>query len=798
MPSEPALPLDSFVTFGDLLKYLRRRARLTQRELSIAIKYSEAQISRLEQNQRPPDLASLTALFIPALYLEDEPLIVNRLLELASQARGETLPQSGILSFSPSVQREVRERVRTVEEGVLDNLPLQLTSFIGREREMTEIQSLLGKARLVTLAGTGGCGKTRLAIETGRQMRRTYPQGVWFIELAPISNPAYVPQTFITTLGLPESHAESPAQALTSYLRTRQTLLIVDNCEHVLFETSKLIQEILLTCPQVQAIATSREILNIPGEVRFRVPSLAISSDTDSQPESVQLFIDRAKTALPTIELTEEDTSHIAQICRRLDGLPLAIELAAARITMLSPGQIEIRLNNRFHLLTGGQVAVPRHETLLATLEWSHELLSEPEQVLFRRLSVFAGGWTLESANSVCGEGARDILDLLAQLVNKSLVVVERQPDTDVHYTMLETIRELAREKLEAAGETEALRARHFDYFLITAQQGEPRLFAENSSLNWAEKEIDNLRAALAWSLEKGADGNPSEERAGRGLELMAYVWPLWLNRGYLIEGREWMKQLLAAHTSPTLARSRALLLRGDFARAEGDYTGQAGFIQESLSLARMLGDRKRIAWALMEMAGIEEDFQRYAEAIPLLIESLQLFQELKEDLWVCRLCFFLAETHIANGSPRSAKPYLVQGLDISRALNDKWHIATGLQGLGNLERLEGRFQQAREFYADSLNLRVEVKDRVSITYSLQAFAQLAAAQEQYERAATLWGAAEKLHQSLGFQPPPIRETLYTSLIATAREHVEEQSFKVAWERGRAMNMQEAIEFALK
>lgn len=796
-PSEHLIKLDSFITFGDLLKYLRRRARLTQREVAIAVGYSEAQISRLEQNLRPPDLATLTALFIPALYLQDEPLAVNRLIELAAQARGEKLPQSGTVTFSPSVQREVKASVRTEEVGLLDNRPLQLTSFIGREHEMTEIKYLLGKARLVTLTGSGGCGKTRLALETAGQLTKAYPHGVWFIELAPISNPAHVSQTFITSLDLHESHDDSPILALIKFLRTKQTLLIVDNCEHVLSETSNLIREILLHCPQVQVIATSREILNIPGEVRFRVPSLSISSDSESQPESVQLFMDRANTALPTFEFTKEDTTSIANICRRLDGLPLAIELAAARISLLSLSQIEVRLNDRFRLLTGGQVAVPRHQTLRATLEWSHDLLSEEEQVLFRRLSVFAGGWTLESANFVCGEGGGDILDLLAQLVNKSLVVVERQPDTDVHYTMLETIRELAREKLDASGETDVLRARHFDFFLRTAEEAEPRLFDTESSLDWAEAEIDNLRAALAWALEREGAGLPSEERTGKGLQLMAHVWPLWLYRGYFSEGSEWMNQLLAAHPSPTPARARALLLAADFARGHGDYTGQIAFIQESLALARQLGDKKRIAWALMEMGAIECDHGNYPEGIPLLTESLHLFQELNEELWVCRLSYFLAETNIANGNPDAAGPLIEQGLAISRAANDKWHIASGLEGLGNLERLEGRFLKAGNFYAESLNLRVEVMDKVGITYSLQAFAQLAAAHEQFARAAALWGAAEKLHQSLGFQPTPLREELYTSLINLARERLGEKSFTETWDQGRAMKLNEAIEFAL-
>lgn len=686
-----------------------------------------------------------------------------------------------------------------------------MTSFIGREREIAEIGNLLdpvnGKTRLATLTGSGGCSKTRLSLEVARETAEAFHDGVWFIELASILDPSLVPQAVSLTLGIQEARGDSPATTLTKFLSAKHTLLIFDNCEQVISAIASLAEEVLGTCPHVRILATSREILNVPGEVLFRVPPLSlpegdsVNNELISQSESVRLFVERAQAVLPSFILNEDNISSVIQICRHLEGMPLAIELAAARASTLPVQQIAARLVESLQILTEGRRTLPRHQTLRATIQWSYDLLSESEQALLQRLSIFSGGWTLEVAEKIAGDSslilAESILNLLSQLVNKSLVIVEWKPKGDARYAMLQTIREFAREKLRAAGETEDMRARHFDYFLLTAQQGEPRLFAENSSLDWAEREVDNLRAALAWTLEKDATGNTSDERARLGLELMASVWPLWLYRGYLTEGRELLKQLLAAHTSPTLARSRALLLRADFARADGDYTGQTAFIQESLSLARMLGDKKRIAWALMELGAIELDHGRYAEAIPLQIESLQLFQALKEDLWVSRLCFFLSETHIANGSLESAKPYLLQGLDIARALNDKWHTGIGLEGLGNLERLAGRFQQAREFYIESLNLRVEVMDRVGISYLFKAFAQLNATQGQFDRAARLWGAAEKLQQSLGFLPTPLREQFHTTLIPTAREHLGEKSFTEAWEKGKAMKMEEAIEYAL-
>jgi tetratricopeptide (TPR) repeat protein len=361
---------------------------------------------------------------------------------------------------------------------------------------------------------------------------------------------------------------------------------------------------------------------------------------------------------------------------------------------------------------------------------------------------------------------------------------------------MLETIREYAGEQLRAANERDRLRARHFDYFLHMAQQGEPRLFTPQSSIDWAEAEIDNLRAALAWALEAEIDRDSAEQRTGRALELFAHVWPLWLNRGYSIEGNEWLNQLLSVHTAPTRARARALLIAGDFAGYRGDYSRQSTLIQQALALAQKLGDKKRIAWALMEM-GLVERNRNSPEAFEFLMESLAMFQELNENLWVCRISFQLAETYMTNGNPEAAKPFWKQGLELCRREDDKFHIAWGLEGLGNVERSEGRFEQAREFYRESLKLKAVVMDKAGIFYSLAAFAQLAAAQRQFKRAASLWGSAEKLGQSLNLLMVPSREGLYTSSISETRAQLGEEVFTVAWTDGRRMKMQQAIEYAL-
>jgi non-specific serine/threonine protein kinase len=494
--------------------------------------------------------------------------------------------------------------------------------------------------------------------------------------------------------------------------------------------------------------------------------------------------------------------------------MPLAIELAAARTSLLSLTQIEARLKDRFQLLSGGHITLPRHQTLRGTIEWSHDLLSEAEKVLFRRLAVFSGGWTLEAAESVVSdqspEGSRpdpstgdhrslhtgNALDLLAGLVNKSLVIVEVQADGEVRYRMLETLREYAGEQLRGAGERDFMRARHFDYFFRMAGQAEPQLFHAESSIDWAEAELDNLRTALTWALERDPHGAFSEERAGRALDLMLHVWPLWLNRGYSIEGNEWLNQLLSVHTARTPARARGLLLAGDFAGFRGDTLGKMRLIQEALALAKELGDKKRIAWALMEMGQVERD-RHSPEAIDFLSDSLVMFQGLDEALWVCRTSFLLAEALTESGDLQAARRFWRQGLDLCRAENDQWQMGWGLHGLGDLERLEGHLDQALQLYKESLQCKVSVRDKLGITYSLASFAQLAATQGQFRRAAMLWGAAERLGETLNLFLFTARDELHTSRIPDTRTRLGEEAFHSAWTEGRALKMQQAIDYAL-
>jgi predicted ATPase/transcriptional regulator with XRE-family HTH domain len=794
--------ISGFSTFGDLLKYLRKRAQLTQRELAIAVGYSEAHVSRLEKNQRLPDLATTAALIIPALGLKDEPETAARLMQLAASIRGDHSPANQ--SFTVAQRRETIE-VSEISESIPSNIPLQLTSFIGRQAEMHEITKLLSRenpARLVTLVGPGGIGKTRLSLQTTIGLLHLYRDGIWFVDLAPISSPELVPQVIASVFEVTETPGQSIEESLITSLRSKHALILFDNCEHLIHAAARAIEKILRTCANIQILATSREPLSILGEMIFQLhplsfPEIIESTNQDVlRHDSVQLFIERAHNIQPASIVADSNLPVIARICRRLDGMPLAIELAAARINILSLNQIEARLDDRFRLLTGGQITLPRHQTLRATLEWSHDLLDEAEKVLFRRLSVFVRGWTLEAGNTVCADDANDILDLLSQLIKKSLVVVERGANGEVHYTMLETIREYAREGLHAAEETEQIRARHFDYFFTKAQQAEPKLFTEESSIDWAEAEIDNLRAALTWALERDSSGAPSEERTGRALELMLHLWPLWLNRGFSVEGEGWLNRLLSVHKADTPARVRALLTMGDLAGFRRDDINQTQFVQEALTLARKLGDRKLIGTSLMEMGLTVRDHQ-YPEAVQFFTKSLAIFQELNETLWICRTSFLLAQTYFANGDLEAAKRLWEQGLNLARKENDKWQMGWGLEGLGDLERLEGRLEHASELYAESLKLRVEVMDKIGIGYVLESFAQLAAAQEEFRRATVLCSATEQWLQTLNLLLDPARQELHTLLITTARAKLGEEGFTGAWMTGEMMKLQQVIDYVL-
>jgi predicted ATPase len=713
MPAlEPAVTLQSFVVFGDLLKHLRRRARLTQRELSIAVGYSEAHISRLEQNHRPPDLAALTALFIPALYLENEPELVVRLMELAAAARGERLPPAGSLTVTRSMAQEIVETIEIAEEVAPNNLPLPLTSFVGREREMADIKHWLASARLVTLTGAGGSGKTRLALEVGGYLLADYRDGVWLVELASLADPNLVWQTVAAALGVRETPECTLKEALAESLRRRHLLLVLDNCEHLVDAVARLAESLLRTCPKVTILATSREALNIPGEVHYRVSPLAVPDGSHRfSPasllgyEAVRLFVERARYVLPSFTLTEANAPFVGQICRRLEGVPLAIELAAARLSVLAVDQIATRLDDAFTLLTSGsRTALPRHQTLWAVIDWSYRLLPEPEQALFRRLSVFSGGWTLEAAEHVAGdEGLQggsqaihhpilppaDILEWLSRLVAKSLVLVERPLAGEARYRMLETVRQYGQQQLSEAGEQAVIQERYFEFYFRLVERGELKfLGGGNKRRVWLEqlgREHDNLRTAL--------ELDPSSRLEVR-LRLAGSLLWFWQSQGYMSEGLVYLEKLLALadeagarSSGETAARAKALWALGGLAWSSGDPASGQLRLEESVRLWRQVGQvgRRGLAEALRELGIIATYSGDLDTARLALEESIRLWREMAVT-WELALAFYNQGLfYETQGDLIAARLDYEASLEMFRALDEPSGQAVALFGLGHL-----------------------------------------------------------------------------------------------------------------
>ncbi|MGQ0600404.1 MAG: ATP-binding protein [Anaerolineales bacterium] len=793
-------PLASFASFGEMLKYLRRRARLSQRELSIAVGYSESQISRLENNQSAPDPATLAALFVPALLIQDEPATAARLLELATAVRAEPAPERA--------GETTPERRSAAASPQLTNLPQQLTSFVGREKEITEVTRWLSGdsssgrlyQRLVTLTGAGGCGKTRLALQVASGLVSAYPDGVVLIELAPLSDPALVLQTVAATQDLREIPDRPLAKVLGERLHPKSLLLILDNCEHVIQACAELAETLLRACPKLKLLATSREALNIAGETVLNVPSLSqpeahpfVDAAGAMQSEAVRLFVDRARAVKPDFKLTNSNAPAVAQICLRLDGIPLAIELAAARLRAMSLEQMAVRLEDRFRLLTGGsRTALPRHQTLTALVDWSYDLLSEAERMAFRRLSVFVGGWTLEGAEAVCaGEGveAADVLNLLTQLVDKSLVLVEEHKGA-TRYRLSETIRQYALRRLADSGEAEAIRRRHAVFFRSLA--GKTRLRGATWGI-WLEKfaiEHDNVRVALDWAFEN----DPS--LASR---LVFSIHQLWFDGSLLTEGRRYLTHALKMTKSTVHTRRYLEFLGGIGALAwqQGDYSGTRTAAQECVTLYRAAGNTEMFAVWLGFLGKMTELVEGPSgAALSLQEERVAIFRATGNKLGLAEALYFLAASLAAQGDETKARALLEESVVLYQESGNPLLVAPPLGYLGYQALRLGKCAEARSLFIESLTL-ARGWHSWGVAWRLEGFAALAVKEEEPERAARLYGASEALLDSVGAKLDAIDRLGYDQYVATAREQLGKAAFDKAWAEGRMMSMQQAIALAL-
>ncbi len=631
-------------------------------------------------------------------------------------------------------------------EVVPNNLPRQLTTFIGREREIAEAKRLLAETHLLTITGPGGSGKTRLSLEIGARLLSEYPDGVWLVEFAHLADPARVPQVLATALSVREEADRPLLVTLVDHLRPKRVLLLLDNCEHLIDACAGLADTLLRGCPEVKILPSSREALGLTGEVVFRVPPLSLPDsrlvpalERLAEYEAVRLFVDRAIAVKPDFTLRDDTAAAVVQICRRLDGIPLAIELAAARVRTLSVQQITAHLDERFRLLTGGsRTALPRHQTLRGLIDWSYGLLSEAERELFRRVSVFVGGWTLEASVAVCAGvdvDRYDIVELLGRLVDKSLCLIDGE-GSDPRYRLLETIRQYGFEKLAETSEGQVVRARHRDFYLGFAEDAEPRLQGPEQVawLQRLEADHDNLRAALRWSLD--CDETEAALRLGSALSLF------WDTRGYVREGREWLDELLAhARERPTstVTARRALgkvLDAASRTRARWSEFPQATeFLTQGLAVWRELGDKRGIAEALNNLAvGATQSGDRVRARV-LVAESLALFRELSDKRGTAHALNNLAEILRGDGDLPGARALFEESVPLFEAIEERRGLSHALDNLGGILTAQGDYGPAEALYSRSRRLAEELGDNHAVATALRSLGGVAHHRGDHERA---------------------------------------------------------------
>jgi predicted ATPase/class 3 adenylate cyclase len=736
--------------------------------------------------------------------------------------------------------------LRTLE-AYRNNLPLQPTPLVGREKEVSEVRDLLRgeETRLLTLTGPGGTGKTRVALQAAADLLEEFPDGAFFVSLAALGDPDRFISAVAETLGVKEIGEQPLDETLKDYLSERRLLLVLDNFEQVL-GAAPAVTEMLAEASGLKVLATSRAPLGLYGEHEYAVPPLSVPDVRHlpdlkalSQYEAVRLFIERAKSAKVDFEVTDESAPAVAEICVRLDGLPLAIELAAARIKMLPPRAMLKRLGSRLKLLTGGARDLPeRQRTLRATIEWSFALLDEGEQLLFGRLAVFSGGRTLEAIEEICdaeGDLPVDTFDGVSSLVDKSLLRQEEGPNGEPRFVMLETVHEFAREKLQGSGEAESIKRAHAEYFLTLAEEAYTELKGPDQ-LEWLERleaEHDNMRAALSWALERKV--------AELALRLGGALWWFWWMRGYYSEGRRWFQEALAieGRGSPgsramALAGAGALALeQGDYDRAEEaceegldllehetreasearlwllgllgwvawqrEELGQAGeSFEEGLTLSREMSDTWWLAISLSNLAIVPQSRGDSERATELYEESMDLFrvQGDKQTLAVC--LNNLATLVYSQGDLGRAAQLTEEAVALQRELGSRGGVSLGLCNLGWMALLQDNLGKAADLYRESLSLSWETGLNPLVQSALEGFACMAGAGGEADRAAQLWGAAQALHEAKGIPRDIDFFAEADARISAVRSGMGEESWEEAWGKGQTMTLEEAVSYALE
>ena len=740
----------------------------------------------------------------------------------------------------PSLRQEF-PALRSLE-ATPNNLPQHLSSFIGREREIGEAEVLLEGARLLTLLGMGGLGKTRLSLQIAGRVLDSYRDGAWFVDLAPIRDPSIMASETAKVLGVREEPGRLLIETLCAHLKPRNLLLILDNCEHLIEPAAELIHAILRVAPEVRIIATSREALRVPGEQRYTVPPLPVPNRSDGieallESAAVRLFVERAKLHRPTFALNEQEAPAVAELVARLEGIPLALELAAARLGALTVADINVRLKDRYRLLTGGgRVLLERQQTLRALVDWSHDLLQDREQVLLSRLAVFAGGFELEAAEGICGTDPltpEDVLDLLTSLVEKSLVLTEARA-VGTRYWLLETIREYAREKLTQRDKLAVTAARHCNHYFEMAKAANRGLEGHEQA-EWVrriESELDNLRAAIALALEGGVDPVIA-------VKLEVAMQGFWVLRGYATEGRKYVRAALAlpAVEASDLAQAHALYVGAALANSQSDHAEARWMLERSLVLRRRLGNPVEIAAALSTLSSVRLHEGDAAQARAFEEEALAIFRTLgdrmgeaiglehlgeidreladhetarrhfEECLVIARVITnaelegecerMLGEIALEEGDLLTARVRLTRSLEVCSGGEDKRGEATARWWLGKTDIVDGDAESARTKLNGALRVFHAFEMRAELLGCLEDHATLARTGGSVEEAVGQYAAATIARERLGLARPPRDEQRLHGELAAMRESLGSAAFEAAWAEGQRCEIQEAIRRAL-
>jgi predicted ATPase/transcriptional regulator with XRE-family HTH domain/DNA-binding CsgD family transcriptional regulator len=767
--------------FAVLLLEYRTGAGLSQAEVAGRSGLTRRGISDLERGMRRSPHPATVRLLADALKLGPS--------ERATLLAGSHAPTTTVLNKIPTPL-----------------LPVALTSFIGRGREVAEIRDLLRTTRLLSLVGAGGVGKTRLALEAARS---DVLDDVYLVELAPVAEPTLVARSIARALDIVERADQPLVETLAQQVGNRQLLLVLDNCEHLIQACAELAESVLRACPRLRILATSREALGVSGELVWRVPSLSLPSgrpvrsvEDAAQSEAVRLFVHRASQSRVGFALTSANAGAVAQVCVRLDGIPLAIELAAARVNALSVEQIASRLDDSLRLLTSGsRTAVDRHRTLRGTLDWSYDLLGEAERLLLGRLAVFAGGCTLEAAEAVCGGEGLElgvVFDLLSNLVDKSLVVADER-SAAAWYRLLDPLRAYAQEKLRACGDEVRVRSRHRDWYMQLAEQFESDWRSPRQQL-WLERvvhEEGNLRVALRWCLDRVE----LTEGLRLGGALGRFFWDLG-NRSS--EGRAWLEQLLAVvgAPAPDHARAKALGAAGFLAVYQGDTPSAERLLTEALTLWRELGEVSGIADTLITLGVAAQFRDDSVQAAGLFTEALALARGVGDRPNTYKALHLLGTVALRAGDYGNAEALHTESLALKRPQGDAYGVAMSLYGLAQVEWLRNNYVRALGFLRESLSLLQDLGHWRGMALNLQLLAHLTADSGEAERSTCLFGAVASLHETLGNRRSvPVVQNVDSARtdasIAANRARLSPVAFEAAWRKGQAMTLDETVAFAL-